>query len=69
MKPFYPSDHIGPKAIIKEEVQEDIPPPSVASDGLVVWLILLYDPIEGVLGNLSISISIPSRGTKREITS
>ena len=69
MKPFRPSDHIGPKVIIKEEVQEDIPLPSVANDGLIVWLILFYDPMEGVLDNLSISVSIPSRGTKREITS
>ena len=68
-KPFCPSDHIGPEPIIEVEVQIHVPPPMVIDNCLVIWLPCLLNAMEGILGYLSISVSVPSTGTKREITS
>ena len=57
-KPFHPLDHVSPKAIVKEKVWVHIPPPLVMNDSLVVWFSSLHDPVEGILGNLSISVSV-----------
>ena len=54
LEPFCSLDHIHPESVIKEEVQVHIPPPPIVDDGFVIWFPLLYNPMEGVLGNLSI---------------
>ena len=51
-KPFCPLDHIGPKLVVEEQVWEDVPPPPVVNDGLVVWFVLFDDSMEGILGYL-----------------
>ena len=68
LEPFSSSDHVCPELIIKEEVWVHVPPPLVVNDRLIIWLSSLHNPVEGVLGDLSISISVLSRRTKREIT-
>ena len=50
MKPFSPSDHMGPQSIVEIQVWEDIVPPAMVSDCLI--LPLLANPMEGVLGDL-----------------
>ena len=50
MKPFGPTDHMGPQLIIKEQVWEDVIPPSMVCSCLV--LPLLADSVEGILGDL-----------------
>ena len=50
MEPFSPMDHMGPKAIIEEEIWEDVIPPAMVCGHLVFSL--LADPMEGVLGDL-----------------
>ena len=49
-EPFSPSDHMGPQLIVKVQVQEDIVPPAMVSNRLI--LPLLANPMEGVLGDL-----------------
>ena len=49
-QPFSPVDHMGPQLIIKEQVQEDIIPPSMVCSCLV--LPLLADSMKGILGDL-----------------
>ena len=51
MKPFSPSDHMGPQPIVKEQVREDVIPPAMVCRRLI--LPILTDPVEGGLGNLS----------------
>ena len=49
-------DHVGPQPIVEEEVWEDvIPPPMVCSHFV---LPLFADPVEGILGDLEILLSI-----------
>ena len=69
LEPLCPSDHIGPEMIVKVEVWIHIPPPPVMNDCFVIWFASLHDPMEGILGDLPISVSVLSRRTKREITS
>ena len=52
LKPFHPSDHVCLKLIVKEQIREDVPPPPVVNNTLVVWFILLDYPMEGILGDL-----------------
>ena len=60
MKPFGPVDHMSPQPIVKEEIWEDIIPPAMVCSHLV--LPLFVDPMEGILGNLEILLSVsPSR--------
>ena len=61
LKPFHPSDHIGPKPIIKEEVQVHVPPPTIMDDCFVVRFPCLPNAMKGVLGNLQFSVSISIR--------
>ena len=49
-EPFSPTDHVGPQPIIKEQVQEDVIPPTMVCSRLI--LPLLVDPMKGVLGDL-----------------
>ena len=58
LKPFHPSNHIGPKPIIKEEVWIYVPPPSIMDNSLVVQLSWFSNTMEGVLGNLKFSVSV-----------
>ena len=51
-KPFHSSNHVCPKVIVEEEVQEDIPPPLVMNDNLIVQFIFLDYSVEGILGDL-----------------
>ena len=53
LKPFHLEDHVGPKVIIKEQVWEDVPPPSVVNNSFIIQFILLHNSMESVLGNLS----------------
>ena len=53
---------MGPQPIIEEEVWEDIIPPPMVCSHLV--LPLLADPMEGILGNLEILLSISSSRNK-----
>ena len=69
LEPFSSLDHVGPETIIKEQVWEDVPPPLIVYNSLIIQFILLNNPVEGILGSLSNSVSIPSKGTKRETTS
>ena len=50
-KPFCPLDHIGPKAIIEEQVWVYVPPP-VVNDSLIVRFPRFNDSMEGILGDL-----------------
>ena len=50
MKPFGPMDHVGPPAVVKEEVWEDVIPPTMVCSCRI--LPLLDDSVKGVLGNL-----------------
>ena len=68
-KPLGPSDHVCPEPIIKKEVQVYIPPPPVMNNSLIIQFACLHNPIKGILGNLSISVSVQSKQMKREITS
>ena len=61
MKPFSPTDHVGPQLIIKEQVRKDVIPPAMVSSHLV--LPLLADPMKGVLGDLQNS---PQRFSKQK---
>ena len=56
MKPLRPSDHMGPKLIVEEEVQICVTPPSVMCGSCV--LPSPHNPVKGILGNLSISLSV-----------
>ena len=49
-KPFSPVNHMGPKVIIKEQIQEDIIPPAMVCSCLI--LSFLTDPMECILGDL-----------------
>ena len=62
-EPFSPSDHVGPKTIIEEEVRVCVPPPLVMSSNLVFSC--LPNPMEGVLGDLSISLSVSYKQERR----
>ena len=42
-KPFCPSDHIGPKTIVEEQVWVHIPPPPVMNDSLIIQFSRFYD--------------------------
>ena len=53
---------MGPQPIIEEEVWEDVIPPPMVCSRLV--LPLLADPMEGILGNLEILLSISSSRNK-----
>ena len=67
-EPFSPSDHMGPQSIVKVQVQEDVVPPPMVGSHLV--LPCLANPIEGILGDLEISLQrFYQEETKREITS
>ena len=57
-EPFHPSDHVYPKPIVKVEIWVHIPPPPIVNDSLIVQFTWFFDPVEGVLGNLSISVSV-----------
>ena len=49
-EPFSPSDHMSPQPIIKEEIWEDVIPPSMVCS---LRILPVFDnPVEGVLGNL-----------------
>ena len=50
MKPFGPTDHMGPQLIVEEEVWENIIPPLMVCSHLI--LSLLANSMEGILGNL-----------------
>ena len=49
-EPFSPLDHVGPQSIIKEEVREDVIPPTVVCRRCI--LPILDNSMEGILGNL-----------------
>ena len=67
-EPFSPSDHMGPQPIVKVKVRKDIIPPPMVCSHLV--LPLLADPMEGILGDLQISLQcFYQEETKRKITS
>ena len=69
-RPLRSSDHVCPQSVIKEEVRVHIPPPLIVNDGLVIWFSLLLDPMEGILGDLSILCQcFHQKETKRGITS
>ena len=50
LKPLRPSDHIGPKLIVKEQVWIHIPPPLIV--GSLCVLSSFHNSVEGVLGDL-----------------
>ena len=52
LKPFRPLDHIGPKAVIEEQIRVHIPPPLIMDDCFIVQLPWFLNAVEGVLGNL-----------------
>ena len=55
---------MGPQPIIKVKVQEDVIPPTMVCSHLV--LPLLADPMEGVLGDLELLVSVStSRNEER----
>ena len=62
MKPFHPSDHIGPEVIIEEEVWVYVPPPSVV--GSLDILPGLLDTMIGGLGDLQFSVSVSTSRNK-----
>ena len=66
-KPFCPSDHVGPKPIIEEEVWIHIMPPLVVGSDCIFYS--FHDSMEGILGDLSFSISISSSRNKEGNTS
>ena len=56
---------MGPKVIVKVQIQEDIIPPTMVCSRLV--LSLLTDPVEGILGDLKSSpLSVSSIRNKEE---
>ena len=55
-KPLCPSDHMGPELIVKEEIWVHIPPPLIV--GSLGVLSSFLNPMEGVLGDLEIPLSI-----------
>ena len=57
-------DHMGPEPIIEEQVREDVVPPAMVSGRLI--LPCLMDPIEGVLGNLELLVSVSIKKKQRE---
>ena len=61
-KPFSPLDHVGPEPIVKEEVGIDVLPPLIVGSYLVFSS--LQNPMEGILGNLQISVSVPTSRNK-----
>ena len=50
MKPFGPTDHMGPEPIIEAKVWEDVIPPAMVYSCLI--LPLLVNPVESILGDL-----------------
>ena len=64
LEPFCPSDHVGPKMIIKVEVWVYVPPPLIVNNSLVVRLPHLPNAMECILGDLQFSISISFIGNK-----
>ena len=58
LEPFSPLDHVRPQTIIEEEVREDIIPPVVVCSCRI--LPLFDNPVEGILGNLEIPLSVSS---------
>ena len=66
-QPFGPTDHMGPQPIVKEQVREDVIPPTMVCSRLV--LPLLANPVEGILGDLKFSSAFLKAETKRGITS
>ena len=67
LEPFGPSDHVGPKTIIKEEVWIYIMPPLIVGGFSI--LPSLDDPMEGVLGDLSFSVSVSNNRNEEGNTS
>ena len=66
-KPFSP-DHVSPQPIVKEEVREDVIPPTMVCSCCI--LSLFDDPMEGILGDLKEPPSVFLQAEmKREITS
>ena len=63
-EPFSPSDHMGPQTIIKVQVREDIVPPTMVCSCRI--LPCLEDPVEGILGDLQLLISISIKRKRRE---
>ena len=64
-EPFSPLNHVHPEPIVEEEVRIHVPPPPIMNDRLVIWFPRLPDPVEGVLGNLSISLSVSIKKKQR----
>ena len=64
LKPFHPSDHIGPEPIVKEEVWVHVPPPTVVDDHLIFQLPWFPNAMEGVLGDLQFPSAFPSKGNE-----
>ena len=58
LEPFSPLDHMCPESIVKEEVWKDVIPPAMVCSLCI--LPLFDDPVEGVLGNLEIPLSVSS---------
>ena len=60
LKPFSPSDHMRPQAIVEEEIREDIIPPTMVCSRLIFPI--FDDPMEGVLGDLEDpSVFLPNK--------
>ena len=64
LKPLCPSNHMGPESIVKKEVWICVSPPLIV--GSLCVLSCLRDPVEGILGNLSISLSVSIKRKPRE---
>ena len=56
MKPLCPSDHVGPKPIVKEKIWVCITPPLVVCGSHI--LSSVQDSMEGILGNLETPLSV-----------
>ena len=63
-EPFSPSDHMGPRPIVKVEVREDVIPPPMVCHHLI--LPLFSNPVEGSLGNLQLLFSVSIKKKQRE---
>ena len=64
LKPFCPSDHVGPKTIVEVEVWVHVPPPPIMDDRLIVWFPSFPDAMEGILGDLQFSVSVSFNGNE-----
>ena len=62
-KPLCPLDHMGPKLIVKKQVRVRITPPTVVGSFRI--LSSPQDPVEGILGDLSISLSVSYKQEQR----